>query len=87
MELPEAFQHLEDLRKILSECERAIFYTSREVDMWRDRYLCSLEKENNTKKAAYLWCVFKYTPSSEMIKTFPEKIIEDAKTAYESNKN
>lgn len=67
---------IKELIRCYEECQPHS-HSNKEIIMWRERFLSSLPKLEDKNKASKLWCYFLYTPSSVMMKSSPEKIIEE----------
>lgn len=83
MDMEELTQQLYELIAHLSLIEKTQIHINMELTYWRERYLTSIDKEENPDKGAYVWLVFKSTPCQEMMKMKPENVIKAARKGYE----
>ncbi len=60
---------------------------SKEIDMWRKRFLNNFPIEENSFKERYIYEVFKNLPSSHMLSKDPELWIKEIKHDYDMDTN
>lgn len=83
MDLDELLSHLDELKKALIESHSGLHYVQREIEMWRNRFLLSLSKEDSIEKGAALWAGFLYMPAQNMMERPPEETIKYLKMGWD----
>ena len=75
--------HLAELKTALIEAHNGLHYMQREIEMWRNRFLLSLPKEDSIEKETAIWCGFLYMPAQNMMEQSPEETIKYLKMGWD----
>lgn len=84
MNTEEFIRQLDELKEHILKDDARSSAMNAEIHMWRIRYLESLIIEGNAEKGAHVWSGFLYAPSVSMMKTTPEKYINELRDFYEN---